>query len=73
MKGWEKTQGDVGTWGDTCEICNQKIHSINCIAYVLEKNCKKGTIFIFLTFNASKDRKQMASLVIQIKYYKINV
>jgi hypothetical protein len=38
-----------------------------------KKNWKKGTIFTFHTFNASKDRKLTASMVIQIKYYKINV
>jgi hypothetical protein len=42
MKGQDKTQGDAGAWGDTCEICNPKIQSINCIAYALKKMVRKG-------------------------------
>jgi hypothetical protein len=37
MKGRDKTKGDAGAWGDTCEICNPKKQNINCIAYVLKK------------------------------------
>jgi hypothetical protein len=44
MKGREKTQGDAGAWGDTCEICNPKIHSVNCFAYVLKKMEERDNI-----------------------------
>jgi hypothetical protein len=42
MKGQDKTQGDAGAWGDTSEICNTKIQSVNCIAYALKKMVRKG-------------------------------
>jgi hypothetical protein len=41
MKGRDKTKGDAGAWGDTCEICNKKKQSVNCIAYVLKKLVRK--------------------------------
>ncbi len=42
---------------ETCEICNPKKQSVNCIAYVLKKNGKKVTIFTFLTFHVPKESK----------------
>jgi hypothetical protein len=57
MKGRDKTKEDAGTWRDTCEICNPKKQSINCIACVLKKNSKKVTKLTFLTFYVPKESK----------------
>jgi hypothetical protein len=48
MKGRDKTEGDAGTWGDTCEICNPKKQSVHSIAYLLKKMGRKGQYLPFL-------------------------